>query len=182
VESIRRAAERTAAVTAQLLAFSRRQVLNPQVLELNALLRRFQPVLERIMGEDCTVALRLAPSLDPVKADPGQLEQVLVNLALNARDAMPRGGTLAVETFAATPTRARWPPGGGDPGATRCSPSRHRHGWITDPGPRLRAVLHHQGVGRGTGLGLSTVWNCQTIGRIIGRTAAGLGTTWSISR
>ncbi|HUF36414.1 MAG TPA: MASE1 domain-containing protein, partial [Gemmatimonadales bacterium] len=101
VESIRRAAERSAAVTAQLLAFSRRQVLNPQVLDLNVLLRRFQPVLERIMGEDCVVTLRLAPALAPVRTDPGQLEQVLVNLALNARDAMPRGGTLAVETFVA---------------------------------------------------------------------------------
>ena len=93
-EYIRRAAERTAAVTAQLLAFSRRQVLRPQVLDLNAVLERFRPVLQRTLGEDCQVTLLLDPALGRVRADLGQLEQVLLNLTINARDAMPRGGTL----------------------------------------------------------------------------------------
>ena len=100
-EYIRRAAERTAAVTAQLLAFSRRQVLRTQVLDLNAVLERFRPVLQRTLGEDCQVTLLLDPALGRVRADPGQLEQVLLNLTINARDAMPRGGTLSVETSTA---------------------------------------------------------------------------------
>jgi PAS domain S-box-containing protein len=187
VESIRRAAERTAAVTAQLLAFSRRQVLNPQVLELNALLRRFQPVLERIMGEDCTVALRLAPSLDPVKADPGQLEQVLVNLALNARDAMPRGGTLAVETFVATldesaPVAAR---------GVKVIPGRYAVLAVSDTGHGMdRETLAHafepffttKGVGRGTGLGLSTVYGIvkQSDGYVWAYSEPDQGTTFRV--
>ena len=110
MEHIRKAAERTSAVTAQLLAFSRRQILRPVVLDLNALVRSWESVLRRIMGEDCTVLLRPGEAVAPIRADPGQLEQVLLNLALNARDAMPRGGTLTVETFVAEITgRIRQP-------------------------------------------------------------------------
>jgi PAS domain S-box-containing protein len=187
VESIRRAAERTAAVTAQLLAFSRRQVLNPQVLELNALLRRFQPVLERIMGEDCPVALRLAPALDPVRADPGQLEQVLVNLALNARDAMPLGGTLAVETLVAALDESA-------PAAARgvsVIPGRYAVLAVSDTGHGMdRETLAHvfepffttKGVGRGTGLGLSTVYGIvkQSEGYIWAYSEPGLGSTFRV--
>jgi two-component system, cell cycle sensor histidine kinase and response regulator CckA len=98
VEFIQKAAERTAAVTGQLLAFSRRQVLRPEMLDLNQVVMRWEPVLRRVMGEDCTVRLQLGAELGLVRADPGQLEQVLLNLALNARDAMPRGGTISIET------------------------------------------------------------------------------------
>ena len=80
-------------MTAQLLAFSRQQLRKPQVLDLNAVVEKFRPVLERTLGADCAVTLQLEPALEPVRADPGQIEQVLLNLALNARDAMPRGGS-----------------------------------------------------------------------------------------
>ena len=149
-EYIRRAAERTAAVTAQLLAFSRRQVLRPQVLDLNAVLEQFRPVLQRTLGEDCPVTLLLDPALGPVRADPGQLEQVLLNLAINARDAMPRGGRLSVETAAVelTERSAVLSHGVARPAGTvrpaRRERHRPRHGQ-GDAGPRLRAVLHHQG-------------------------------------
>ncbi|MFL5403952.1 MAG: GAF domain-containing protein, partial [Gemmatimonadales bacterium] len=98
VESIRRAAERTATVTAQLLAFGRRQILRPLVLDLNEVVREFSPVLRRTLGEDFTVELRLDPTIGRIKADRGQIEQVLLNLTLNARDAMPSGGRLMLET------------------------------------------------------------------------------------
>ena len=187
VESILRAAERTAAVTAQLLAFSRRQVLNPQVLDLDALLRRFLPVLTRIMGEDCAVTLRLAPDLDPVRADPGQLEQVLVNLALNARDAMPRGGRLALEVHTATLDETA-------PVATRgvhVIPGRYAVLAVSDTGHGMdRETLAHifepffttKGVGRGTGLGLSTVYGIvkQSDGYVWAYSEPGQGTTFRV--
>ncbi len=97
-EEINKAADRAAALTRQLLAFSRRQVLAPKVLDLNAAVHNVEKMLRRLIGED--IELRWAPALDlgRVKADPGQVEQVLMNLAVNARDAMPEGGTLSIET------------------------------------------------------------------------------------
>ncbi len=99
LEHIRRAAQRTAAITQQLLAFSRRQILQPQILELNASIATMEPILQRALGETSRVVLRLADDLGRVMADPGQLDQVLLNLALNARDAMPGGGVLTIETM-----------------------------------------------------------------------------------
>jgi PAS domain S-box-containing protein len=95
---IRRAADRSADLTRQLLAFSRRQVMKPQVLDLNAMLRRLERLLGRLLGEPIQVELELDPELWSVRADPGQMEQVIVNLAINARDAMPDGGTLRLST------------------------------------------------------------------------------------
>ena len=105
VEHIRKAAERTSSVTAQLLAFSRRQILQPVVLDLSGLVARWESVLRRVMGEDCAVVVQAREGVATVRADPGQLEQALLNLALNARDAMPRGGTLTVEVFPAVLSR-----------------------------------------------------------------------------
>jgi PAS domain S-box-containing protein len=163
VESIRRAAERTAAVTAQLLAFSRRQVLKPQVLDLNSLLQRFQPVLQRVMGEDCLVTLRLGKGIGSVKADPGQLEQVMVNLALNARDAMPRGGELTVETLAAEFRRGSTTAIQGvavEPGSYAVlAVSDTGHGMDQATLARVfEPFFTTKEVGQGTGLGLSTVY------------------------
>jgi signal transduction histidine kinase/CheY-like chemotaxis protein len=99
-EQIRRASERATALTHQLLAFSRKQVLQPRVVDLNAIVRGIEPMLRRLIGEDVTLETHLAE--EPVQAlvDPGQIEQVIVNLAVNARDAMPEGGRLVIETEA----------------------------------------------------------------------------------
>ncbi len=163
VESIRQAAERTAAVTTQLLAFSRQQLLKPAILDLSEVVRQWSPVLMRVMGEDCPVSLRLDKSLGRVKADRGQLEQVLLNLALNARDAMPKGGLLTVETFAAELTEAYTAQ---KPG-TYIEPGAYAVLAVSDTGEGMgRDTLQHvfepffttKPVGQGTGLGLSTVY------------------------
>src|SRR6185503_3473721 len=93
-----RAAERANALTRQLLAFGRKQAQKPQVLSLNVLVGEMDKLLRRLIGEDIDLAVVLAPDLDPVKADPGQLEQVIMNLSVNARDAMRGGGKLTLET------------------------------------------------------------------------------------
>jgi two-component system, cell cycle sensor histidine kinase and response regulator CckA len=98
VEQIMKAGERAAALTRQLLAFSRRQVLQPKVLDLNQLVGSLGAMLRRLIGEDIDLRLVLGPELGRVNADPGQVEQVIMNLAVNARDAMPRGGALTIET------------------------------------------------------------------------------------
>ena len=95
---IRDAAERTASITRQLLAFSRRQILQPRVVDLNAALQHLESILRRTLTEEQTLSLRLAADLAPIRADPAQLDQVVLNLAINARDAMPNGGTLTLET------------------------------------------------------------------------------------
>jgi PAS domain S-box-containing protein len=183
-EYIRKAAERTAAVTAQLLAFSRRQVLRPQVLDLNAVLEKFRPVLQRTMGEDCAVTLRLDPALGPVKADPGQLEQVLLNLALNARDAMPRGGALSVETSATELSQGS----AGLYHGIAVRPGRYVLLAVSDTGHGMdRATLAHvfepffttKGIGQGTGLGLATVYGIvkQSDGYVWAYSEPGQGTT-----
>jgi PAS domain S-box-containing protein len=187
VEHIRRAADRTAAVTAQLLAFSRRQVLKPQVLDLNDLVRRFETVLQRVMGEDCTVSLRLASGVVRVKADPGQLEQVLLNLAINARDAMPRGGVLTLETLSTeiTGISAEFPPG------VVIRAGHYALLLVSDTGHGMdRVILGHifepffttKGVGQGTGLGLSTVYGIvkQSDGYVWATSEPGSGTTFKI--
>jgi PAS domain S-box-containing protein len=98
VGQIRQASLRAADLTRQLLAFSRRQVLQPVVVDLNTLIEELEKMLRRLIGEDIDLALHLQEGLWPVRVDPGQMEQVLLNLVVNARDAMPRGGKLTIET------------------------------------------------------------------------------------
>jgi PAS domain S-box-containing protein len=98
LETIKKAGVRAASLTSQLLAFSRRQVLQPRVLNLNSLVTETQKMLQRLMGEDIEQRIVLEPALRRTKADPGQMVQVIMNLAVNARDAMPKGGKLTIET------------------------------------------------------------------------------------
>src|SRR6185312_14648680 len=98
VAEIKRASLAAADLTRQLLAFSRRQVLAPRVINLNAVISGAQKLLGRLIGEDVKVETSLDSALASVRADPGQLEQVIMNLAVNARDAMPNGGVLTIET------------------------------------------------------------------------------------
>ena len=185
-EFIRRAAQRTAAVTAQLLAFSRRQILKPEVLDLNVMLTGWETVLRRIMGEDCGVSLRLASRPALVRADPGQLEQVLLNLAINARDAMPSGGSITVETFDAELPEVQ----------ARSGPAEVRSGHyvvlaVSDTGQGMdKETMSHifepffttKEVGQGTGLGLATVYGIvkQSGGYIWVDSKLGQGTTFKI--
>ena len=98
IGEIRLAADRAAGITRRLLAFSRRQVLQPQIVEVNAIVTSVEGMLRRLIGEEIALSLRLAPDAGWVKSDPAQIEQVIINLALNARDAMPEGGQLTIET------------------------------------------------------------------------------------
>jgi PAS domain S-box-containing protein len=163
LEHIRRAAESTATITRQLLAFSRRQLLQPQLVSLNAVVRDMEAIVRRTLGETTQVELRLAPDLAQVTADPGQLDQVLINLTLNARDAMPAGGVLTIETAnvvvdesfaAARPAEA-------------IVPGAYVRLRMRDTGEGMsRETMSHlfepffttKAVGKGTGLGLSTVY------------------------
>ena len=158
IEEMRKAAARASSLTQQLLAFSRRQVLRPTVLNLNAVVAETETMLRRLIGEDIVVATAFGPELARVEADAGQIQQVLVNLALNARDAMPDGGHLTIET-------ANVELDGADLGDLE--PGRYvtltlsDTGRGMDPDTRARAFepfFTTKEPGKGTGLGLSTVY------------------------
>jgi len=187
LEYIRKAAERTAAVTAQLLAFSRQQLMRPEVVELNGLVQAWERVLRQVMGEDCVVTVRLRPDVGRIKADPGHLEQVLLNLALNARDAMSHGGTLTVETYRAelTPAYARLKLEAG------IRPGSYAVLAVTDTGHGMDRATAAQifepffttkETGQGTGLGLSTVYGIvkQSDGYVWVYSEPGQGSTFKV--
>jgi two-component system cell cycle sensor histidine kinase/response regulator CckA len=155
------AAMRARDLTSRLLALSHRQLLQPAVLDLNALVRQCERLLRPIIGEDIRVVLRRDPKIGSVKADPAQLEQVILNLALNARDAMPRGGTLSLETsnIQVDAALARQHPGL-IPGAyVRLQVADTGHGIAPDVMPRIfEPFFTTKELGKGSGLGLSTVY------------------------
>jgi two-component system cell cycle sensor histidine kinase/response regulator CckA len=187
LDHIRRAARRTAAITQQLLAFSRRQVLQPVIVDLNTVITALQPILQRALGEVSLVELRLAENLGQVKADPGQLDQVLLNLALNARDAMPDGGTLTIETMNVVVDERYLTTKMLDP----IAPGRYAVLIVTDTGGGMEqeTVAHifepfftTKGVGEGTGLGLATVYGIvkQSGGFVSVHSEPGHGTSFRI--
>jgi PAS domain S-box-containing protein len=185
VEEINKAGDRAAALTRQLLAFARRQVLAPQVLSLNDVLAGTERMLRRLIGEDIGMVFAPGKELGLVKADPGQIEQVIMNLAVNARDAMPHGGTLTLETAnveldeAYARNHAEVVPGPyvlmavGDNGAGMDAQTLSH---IFEP------FFTTKGKGKGTGLGLATVFGIvkQTGGHLSVYSEAGVGTTFKV--
>ena len=185
VEEIRKAAERATSLTRQLLAFGRRQVLQPQVLNLNDIVENMNKMLCRLIGEDIQLLTILGPDLWPVKVDPGQIEQVLMNLAVNGRDAMPRGGKLTIETA-----------------NKELDEDYARRHVAVKPGPYVLLAVSDNGCGmdketqshlfepffttkeqgKGTGLGLSTVYGIikQSGGNIWAYSEPGQGTSFKI--
>ncbi|HSY99338.1 MAG TPA: PAS domain S-box protein [Terriglobales bacterium] len=185
VEATRNAAERAAALTLQLLAFSRKQVIEPAVVDLNTSVTEIQKMLHRVIGEDVELAIRLQPDLGYIKADPGQLGQVLMNLAVNSRDAMPSGGTLAIETanVELDETYVRQHLG--------ARPGQFVMLAVSDTGIGMDSdTLSHifepffttKDPGKGTGLGLSMVYGIikQNNGYIMAYSEPGRGTTFKI--
>jgi signal transduction histidine kinase/CheY-like chemotaxis protein len=183
---VRDAGERAATLTRQLLAISRKQVLQVEVLDPNEVLGSIEGLLRRLIGEDVVLRVSLSPDVSRVKADAGQLEQVVVNLAVNARDAMPRGGVLTIETRPAevvgTMMAAERAPIG---------PGRYVVVTVSDTGEGMDETTQARAFepffttkapGKGTGLGLSTVFGIvrQSGGAIRLRSARGTGTTFEV--
>jgi len=185
IEEIRKAGERAATLTRQLLAFSRKQVLQPDVLDLNALIADLEKMLRRLIGEDLELTIIPGNELGSVRADPGQIEQVIMNLAVNSRDAMPQGGKLIIETanicLDETYTRDR----------ADMAPGEYVLITVRDTGVGMSSeVLSHifdpffttKDLGKGTGLGLSTVYGIikQSGGHIAAHSEPGAGTTFKV--
>jgi CheY-like chemotaxis protein len=185
VEEIQKASDRAATLTQQLLAFSRRQVLQPRVLDLNVVVADIERILQRLIGEDVNLACFPGQALGRVLADPNQIEQVLMNLAVNARDAMPRGGRITIETQnveiddAAAARHVGMRPGPfvllavSDNGAGMDAETQAH---IFDP------FFTTKEQGKGTGLGLSTVYGIvkQSGGYIFVHSEVGRGTSFKI--
>jgi PAS domain S-box-containing protein len=184
-EEIEKAGQRAASLTRQLLAFSRQQILTPSILNLNNLVQDMAKMLPRLLGEDIAVSTSLSPDLGVVRADQSQIEQVIMNLAVNARDAMPDGGTLRIETRNVELDQAyAWQHAGAKPGpcvmlavidtGTGIDPDTLAH--IFEP------FFTTKEVGKGTGLGLATVYGVvkQSGGYVWAESEPGQGASFQI--
>jgi PAS domain S-box-containing protein len=185
VEIIRQAAERTASLARQLLTFSRRQASAPRIMSLGDILSGLEKMVGRLVGEDIDLAVRAAPNIGNVRVDPGQIEQVVMNLAVNARDAMPSGGRLTIDATDADFDEADARAHVGVP------PGRYVMLAVSDTGlgmdEETRSCIFEpffttKEVGKGTGLGLSMVYGIvqQSGGHIEVESAPGRGTTFKI--
>jgi len=185
VEQIQKASDRAAALTRQLLAFSRKQTIQPLPLNLNSAVSGVEKLLRRLIGENIAIATHLGPDLGAVKADAGQIEQVILNLAVNARDAMPDGGKLILET------RHTEIVAGHNAQTETIKPGRYVELSVSDTGagmdPQIQAHIFEpyfttKPSGKGTGLGLSTVYGIvqQAGGYITFSSKLRVGTTFRI--
>jgi PAS domain S-box-containing protein len=185
VEEISQAGERAADLTRQLLAFSRKQVLAPKVLDLNSIVTDMGKMLRRLIGEDIELVVRLDPTIGSIKADPGQVEQVIMNLVVNGRDAMPNGGIITVGTgnidldedfVCEHPDAVRGPHVLLVVSDTGNGMDEHTQSRIFEP------FFTTKEQGKGTGLGLSTVFGIvkQSDGHIVVYSVPGFGTTFNI--
>ena len=184
-KEINASAKRAATLTQQLLAFSRKQVLQPKVIDLNKLITNLSKMLRRLIGEDIDLMIKLDSDLGQTRADPGQVEQVIMNLAVNARDAMPKGGTLTLETqnVVLDESYSQQHP--------EIKSGNHVLLAVSDTGQGMdEEIQEHifepffttKGVGKGTGLGLSTVFGIvkQSEGHISVTSEPGKGTSFKI--
>ncbi|MFN2531332.1 MAG: response regulator [Pyrinomonadaceae bacterium] len=184
VEEIKKASDRASGLTRQLLAFSRKQILHPKLLDLSAVVVDLEKMMRRLIGEDIDLFALTDPNLGKIKADPGQIEQVLLNLIVNARDAMPQGGKLTIETANAALTADYARRYGATAGSyvmlavsdTGCGMEKEITEQIFEPFFTTKAP------GKGTGLGLSTVYGIvkQSDGHIWLYSEPGKGTTFKI--
>ena len=187
VQEIKRAAERAALLTKQLLAFSRQQVLRPQILDLNLVIGDLEQMLRRLLREDIGIVLSLDPALGAVAADPGQVEQIVMNLVVNARDAMPNGGRLALET-SNVDFESRYQLRAGEPpleaGAyVMIAVSDNGSGMTPEVQARVfEPFFTTKRLHEGTGLGLSTVYGIvkQSGGHLAMYSEVGHGTIFKI--
>jgi PAS domain S-box-containing protein len=185
LEEIHKAGERAAALTQQLLAFSRKQMLQPRVLDLNRVVDQMRPMLERLMGEDVEVCVNLQTEAATICADPNQLEQVLMNLAANSRDAMPHGGKFSIETGFVEwgESHAQLRPGTHAGPCVMLAVSDTGEGMDEETrGHIFEPFFTTKEVGKGTGLGLSTIYGIveQSGGHIEVASELGRGTTFKI--
>jgi two-component system, cell cycle sensor histidine kinase and response regulator CckA len=185
IQQIKNNSNRAASLTRQLLAFSRQQTLRPQILQLPDIVSEISNLLQRLLGETVTLNVKHGRSLGAVRADPGQLEQVIVNLAVNARDAMPRGGTLTIQTYGVSTAEVR------KLGSDILPIADYTALSVSDTGsgiaPELLSKIFEpffttKEVGKGTGLGLSTVYGIvkQSGGFIFADSTEGKGTSFVI--
>jgi two-component system cell cycle sensor histidine kinase/response regulator CckA len=185
IAEIRKAGEAAAGLTSQLLAFSRKQIIQPTLLDLNAVVSEMRPMLQRLIRQDVTVVVGLTPEAAPIRADRGQVEQIIMNLAVNARDAMPHGGTLTIETanLQLDADYAKW--------HLAVKPGPYVALTVTDTGagmtPDVRARVFEpffttKELGKGTGLGLATVDGvvAQSGGSIEVHSEVGKGTSFKV--